>query len=69
MSKTMGQKVDAILALERPQTVTQLHSFIGVVTFYHDMFPHWSHDLAPLAAQVGKKTLNWTVKCRVSDGI
>jgi hypothetical protein len=64
--KPRRRKVDAILALERPQTITQLRSFIGAITFYRDMFPHRSHHLAPLTAQVGKKTLNWTAECQKS---
>jgi hypothetical protein len=30
------------------------------------MFPHRSHHIAPLTAQVGKKTLNWTAECQKS---
>jgi hypothetical protein len=60
------KKVDAILTLERPQTVTQLRSFIGAITFYRDMFPHRSHHLAPLTAHVGKKSLNWTAICQTA---
>ena len=62
--KPWKKKIDAILALQRPQTVSQLRSFIGGVTFYRDMFPHQSHLLAPLTAQVGKKKLNWTPECQ-----
>ena len=62
--KPWKKKIDAILALQRPQTVSQLRSFIGGVTFYRDMFPHRSHLLAPLTAQVGKKKLDWTPECQ-----
>jgi hypothetical protein len=46
-------KIQAILAIERPQTVTQLRSFIGAVTSYCDTFPHRSHILAPLTTLAG----------------
>jgi RNase H-like domain found in reverse transcriptase len=55
------QAIQAILALERPKTVKQLHSFIGAVLFYWDMFPKRSHILSPLTALVsGKGPLKWT---------
>ena len=64
--KPWKKKIDAILQLERPQTVSQLRSFIGAVTFYRDMYPKRSHLLAPLTALVGKKKLVWTPDCEKS---
>jgi Reverse transcriptase (RNA-dependent DNA polymerase) len=59
--KPWRKKVNAILALQPPQTATQLRSFLGAVNFYHDMYPCRSHILAPLTAQSGQKTkINWT---------
>ena len=59
------KRVQSILDIERPQTITKLRSFIGAITFYRDMFPRRSHILAPLTALIGsnkaKKTLvEWT---------
>jgi len=62
--KPWKKKIDAILALSRPTTISELRSFIGAVTFYRDMFPKRSHILAPLTAQVGKKKLEWTPQCQ-----
>jgi RNase H-like domain found in reverse transcriptase len=63
--KPWKQKIQEILALERPKTVKQLHSFIGAVTFYRDMFPKRSHILSPLTALVGGKgSLKWTPQCQ-----
>jgi RNase H-like domain found in reverse transcriptase len=63
--KPWKQKIAAILALQPPQTVKQLRSFIGAVTYYRDMFPKRSHILAPLTALVGGKgTLHWTPECQ-----
>ena len=61
--KPRCKKIDAILALERLTTVSQLRSFIGAVTFYRDMYPHCAHTLAPLTALVGKKKLHWSKDC------
>lgn len=62
--KPWPKKINALLNIERPKTITQLRSFIGGVTFYRDMFPKRSHILSPLTAQVGKKKLIWTHECQ-----
>ena len=61
--------IKAILDLDLPQTVTELRSFIGAITFYHNMFLQRSHVLAPLTELIGnnkpKSTkVEWTVPCR-----
>ena len=38
--KPWKKKIDAILRLEPPKSVSELRSFIGAVTFYRDMFPY-----------------------------
>ncbi|KAG7337809.1 hypothetical protein IV203_015278 [Nitzschia inconspicua] len=52
--------MDALLAIKRPTSISELRSFIGAVT---DMSPRRSHLLAPLTAQAGKCTLKWTSEC------
>ncbi|KAG7361664.1 reverse transcriptase RNA-dependent DNA polymerase [Nitzschia inconspicua] len=64
--KPWKKKINALLALQRPKSVSELRSFIGAVTFYRDMFPRRSHLLAPLTAQVGKRQLDWTDECEKS---
>ena len=62
--KPWKKKIQAILALQRPQTIKQLRSFIGAVTYYRDMYPKRSEILAPLTALVGSKTLKWSDECQ-----
>jgi hypothetical protein len=58
--KPWSKKIRAILNMERPQTVKQVRSFIGAVTFYRDMWPRRSHLLAPLTELTGKGKFTWT---------
>jgi hypothetical protein len=44
----MAKKVEAILDLQAPKTVKQVHSFLGMVNYYNNMWRHRSHLLAPL---------------------
>jgi RNase H-like domain found in reverse transcriptase/Reverse transcriptase (RNA-dependent DNA polymerase) len=63
--KPWTKRIAAILAMQRPRTVTQLRSFIGAVNFYRDMFPQRSHTLAPLTSlPKGKGKLTWTPACQ-----
>jgi RNase H-like domain found in reverse transcriptase len=63
--KPWKKKIAAILAMQHPQTVTQLHLFIGAVNFYRDMFPQRSHTLVPLTSLAkGKGKLMWTPTCQ-----
>lgn len=64
--KPWKKKIEPILNLEPPTSISELRSFIGMVTFYRDMFPKRSHILAPLTAQLGhkKRKLDWTPECQ-----
>ena len=64
--KPLSKKVDAIIAMKPPETITQLRSFIGLVNYYRDMWPRRAHVLAPLTALSGKKKLVWTDECQKS---
>lgn len=45
--------------MSRPQDITQLHSFLGTVTYYPNMWPRCSLILAPLTQLTGKSTFEW----------
>ena len=64
--KPWRKKIDAILWLQCPRTVKDLHSFIGAVTYYRTMFPKRAHILAPLTALTAEKSRNvaWSAECQ-----
>jgi Reverse transcriptase (RNA-dependent DNA polymerase) len=63
--KPVQKKVEAILKMEAPTNVKQLRSFLGLVTYYRDMWPRRSHILAPLTELTGKKTFVWSDECEM----
>ena len=48
------EKVHPILDIKFPKTVMQIHSFIGSVNLYRDLYQLRSHLMAPLTALTGK---------------
>jgi hypothetical protein len=46
--KPWRKKIDAILRIDRPQSIKDVRAFLGAVTYYRDMYPHRSDILAPL---------------------
>ena len=59
--KPWKQKIDAILKMDQPKTITQLQAFLGRVTYYCNMYPRHSHLSAPLTKLTGKSVLNGTI--------
>ena len=45
--------VCAIKEAPRPQTVSELHSFLGIVNHYAKFLPHVAHHLTPLSDRLG----------------
>lgn len=64
--KPWAKKVDTIMKLQPPRTATELRTFLGMVTYYRDMWPRRSHVLEPftkLSGMPGKKTkVKWTAE-------
>ena len=66
--KPWSKKVEAIVNMKEPSTITDLRRFVGLVGFYSDLFPQRSHILAPLTSlgklPKGKRLGNlWTPEC------
>ena len=56
-------KIQGILDMEAPSSVTQIHSFVGMVNFYKTMWPKRSTTLAPLTDLTGKcQKFKWETK-------
>ena len=61
--KPNPKKIQAIQAMERPSTVTEVRSFIGMIQYYRDLWPRRSHRLQPFTdISSGKKgaKIKWT---------
>jgi hypothetical protein len=53
--KPLRKKIQGILDMQAPTTLPELRSFLGMVTYYRDMWPKRSHILAPLTELLGPK--------------
>ena len=44
-----------------PTSLKEVQKFIGVINYYMDMYPRWSHALAPLTRLTSnKRNFKWT---------
>ena len=52
--KPQSKKVQTIFAISTPKSVKELHSFLGMVQYYRDLWARPSKMLAPLISWVGE---------------
>ena len=57
------QKIKAIKEAPRPQNVSELRSFLGMVNFQAQFVPHLSTVIHPLNELLGNKPFEWTDDC------
>ena len=62
--KPWHKNVNAILHLQPPTIIKQLCSFLGMVNYYWDTWPHHTHVLVPLTMLTGKCSFIWTMECQ-----
>ena len=63
--KPWKKKVQAILSMQPPTNLKELHAYLGLVTYYRDMWPRRSHILAPLTDLLKTpKTYHWDDRCQ-----
>ena len=62
--KPLRKKIQGILDMKEPTNLPQLRSFLGMVTYYRDMWPRRSHILAPLTDLLGTSHFVWEAKHR-----
>jgi RNase H-like domain found in reverse transcriptase len=60
--KPWERKVCRILGMQVPTNIKQIWAVLGMVGYYHNMWPHHSHILAPLTELTGSKAFVWEDK-------
>ena len=61
--KPWSKKIEAIVNMDRPKTATELRTFLGMVTYYREMWPRRAHVLKPLTDLTGlpkNSKIEWT---------
>ncbi len=49
--KPWKKKIGAVIKMKAPNTLKELHCFIGMVNYYGNMWSHRAHILTPLTSQ------------------
>jgi hypothetical protein len=59
--KKSQDKIDAILKVKKPENVTQLRSFLGLVQYYGKFLQNLATEARPLN-ELLEKTRNWSLR-------
>ena len=57
------QYIERVLSWPRPNTIKELNSLVGMLTYYSSFIPDFSKLMAPLNAQKKAKKIIWTEEC------
>ena len=58
------QKVDAVMSLERPKPVFEIHNFLGLVGYYKRFIKYFSRLAAPMTRLTQKEVkFEWNDSC------
>jgi hypothetical protein len=61
--KPWAKKIAGMVAMQEPTNKQQLQSFLGMIGYYREMYPHLSDLLSPLTALTGTRTFQWSPEC------
>ena len=62
----LHKNIKAILDFPEPNTVKQVHRFLGMVNFYRKFIPGCSVVARPLSQLLKSKKSSWTTECQKS---
>ena len=59
------EKVEAVMSLERPKSVFEIHSFLGLVGYYRRFIENFSLLVAPMTRLTQKEVkFEWNDSCK-----
>ena len=58
-------KIEALVSIERPRSITEVRSFVGAVAYYRRSIPNFADISQPLNEMTGKNArFKWDAKCQ-----
>ena len=65
--KVNPKKIEAVNAFPRPQTVSELRSFLGLANYFRKFIENYARIASPLTKQTGKNVhVDWTPECEAA---